>query len=115
MQTQQHPTHHDGYRPGLLMTAVISAVAGVFVFIAALTISAEPGSAARTVRTSLLVVSGLAVVVGCLTAFGLELVHFFARCPRCRWVIFRTRIDYQASYYPCWRCGIRWTCECHKD
>lgn len=115
MRVQHHPTHHDGYRPSRVLAAVVTAVAGIFVFFAALAIPGEPGSALRLLRRLILIASGAAAVVGFLATLILQLVHLFDRCPECRRIIFRTRIDYEASYYPCRRCGVRWTCGCHKE
>lgn len=115
MRVQHHPTHHDGYRPSRVLVAAVAAVAGVFAFLAALALPGEPGSAIRLLRRLLLIASGTAAVGGFLATLVLELVHLFDRCPECGGMIFRTRTDDEASYDPCRRCGVRWTCGCHKE
>ena len=58
---------------------------------------------------TILLIAGSAVL---LAAFAL--IESRHRAPLVPLRIFRSRTGYAATYYPCRRCGITWTCECHK-
>ncbi len=107
MELRAHPTHHANFKQGRLLWGVVAGIGGVFfcVFVAMI----DPGASAvlRFVRTTALALGGLAFVGGTGVALVTDVGHRFARCTSCGRRIFRTRIDYRQSYYPCRRCGVR--------
>jgi hypothetical protein len=115
MDERPHPTHHANYKPSHAMWGAIVAVGGVFLGIVCLAIETGDSAALRFLRTSALALCGLAFVGGVVFAAVKEGVHAVSRCPSCQRRIFRSRTGYRATYYPCRRCGITWTCECHKE
>jgi hypothetical protein len=115
VKTHRHPTHHDHYYPNRTLWAVIVGVGGVFacVFVAMVD-TAESAAVVRAIKVSALLAGALAFVGGTVVAGVTEIPHRFARCPSCERLLFRTRIDFSQSYYPCRRCDVTWTCPCHK-
>jgi hypothetical protein len=115
MKTQTHPAHHDNYRPNRVFWSVGIALAGVFgcVFLAMVD-TAEASTVVRQAKVWGLWAGALAFVGGTLFAGVIDTAHRFTRCPSCRRLLLRSRIDYRQSYYPCRRCDVTWTCPCRK-
>src|SRR5262245_36042526 len=115
MKTRPHPTHHDKYRPNRALWGVIVGLAGVFgcVFLAMVDTAQSP-AVMHLAKVFLLWSGALAFVGGTAVASITEIGHRFTRCPSCRRLLVRSRIDYQRSYYRCRRCGVMWTCPCAK-
>jgi hypothetical protein len=109
-----HPTHHDTYRPGRAFWGALVGVAGVFACIFIAMVNTGGSAVFHVLKVSALGTGALAFVGGTLLAVVTEVPHQFARCPSCGRLRWRSRIDYRQSYYPCRRCGVTWTCPCHK-
>jgi hypothetical protein len=114
METRPHPTHHSHYHPGRAFWGVLVAVAGVFLGVFIAMVSPGESRVLAVLRFSSLGASALAFVGGALLATVTEIPHRWPRCPSCRRLLWRSRIDYRQSYYPCRRCDVTWTCPCCK-
>ena len=114
METRPHPTHHDDYRSGRTFAGVVAGVAGVFACVFILMVNPGASEALRVVKAAGLIAGALAFAGGVVLAAITEIPHLFARCPSCGRLRVRTRVDFTQSYYPCRRCGVRWTCPCRK-
>src|SRR5262249_61801904 len=107
--------HHANYKPFHALWGVLTGLAGVFVGLLFLAIETRGSAVLRFLKSSGLALCGLAFVGGVAFAAVKEGLHAIARCPQCQRRIFRSRTGYRVTYYPCRRCGITWTCECHKE
>lgn len=114
LETRAHPTHHAGYRPGRTLWGVGVGLVGVFAAVFVAMVDAGTSSLLHGVKLSALWAGLAAFVGGTGLAVWTELGHSFPRCPSCRRRLVRSRRDYRQTYYPCRRCGIAWTCPCHK-
>ena len=115
MDERQHPTHHANYKPFHAFWGAAVGLAGAFLGILCLTIQTGESAALRFLKTSALALCGLALAGGVAFAVVKEGLHGISRCPQCQRRIFRSRTGYRVTYYPCRRCGITWTCDCHTD
>lgn len=93
---------------------MLASVSGAF--LCALAIGIDVTSPLRWVaKLAGLSIGALAFVAGFLLAAVTEGLHATTRCPECGRRIWRSEIGGSATYYPCRRCEITWTCECHNE
>ena len=111
---RRHPTHHANYNPFHALWGVVAGLTGAFLGMLCLAIDTHGSAVVRILKQSALALCGLAFAGGVVLAAVTEGLHAISRCPQCQRRIFRSRVGYSATYYPCRRCGITWTCECHK-
>jgi hypothetical protein len=115
LDERRHPTHHANYNPYHAMWGVVVGLAGVFLGLLCLGLHPGESAALRVLETAVLGLAAVAFCGGVAFAAVKEGLHTITRCPQCQRRIFRSKTGYSATYYPCRRCGITWTCECHKE
>jgi hypothetical protein len=115
VKERRHPTHHANYKPFRALWGVVVGLVGVVLGMFCLAIETHGSPALRILKQSALALCALAFAGGVVLAVVTEGLHAVSRCPECQRRIFRSRTGYSATYYPCRRCGITWTCDCHKD
>ena len=110
MEQKPHPTHHQGYYATIVPLYGLSLV-GLAVVGAGTMGVFGGGAGTRHVlqATGVLLFFGPALLAGVKV-----LAHGFARCPGCHASLRRSHVDDVRTYYPCERCGIVWTCDCHR-
>src|SRR5689334_7906385 len=93
-----HPTHHLRYKPNRLLAAVVAGLLGIFLCVAVLGIDTHGSTALRMTKQAALALGFVTFCGGVLFAAFQETAHRFTKCAYCDKWIWRTGIDYSASY-----------------